>query len=79
MFGARIKQEARAGLNHRTEPQALEPVREHLRPSLPALLERIEMVVIECQRDAVVSSIGNKGDGILEPMVGGPVRVVREA
>jgi len=73
---ARVEQEARAGLDHRAEAPGREVARQGLRAALPAFFERVEVVVVQRQRHAVVPDVGDQRDRVAQAVVRRAVGVV---
>ena len=79
VLGARIEQEARAGLDHRAEAKGIEAMAQGQGVGLPTIGERIEVMVVQRERDAAVAGVGHHIERVTEAMAATPVRVVGEA
>ncbi|GJE41972.1 hypothetical protein AEGHOMDF_1142 [Methylobacterium soli] len=75
----RIEEEAGPRLDHGAEAEALQAARHPLGLPRPFLREGVEMVDVEGERHAVISGLGDQLEGVVQPVVGGPVGVVGEA
>jgi hypothetical protein len=79
MLAARIEQVARARLDDAAEAVPVQQAGQRLGARNPTLRHRVEVVVVQRERDAGIARIGDEGDGILQPVVGGAVGVEGEA
>ncbi len=76
---ARIEQVARAGLDHAAQAEIAQEVGKSGRAPLPPRFHRVEVVVVERQRDAVVARVGDQPHRVVQAVVGRAVGVVGEA
>ena len=79
VLAAGVEQEACAGLDDHGEAQVLEATgdRVDLRPDVAA--ERVEVVVVEGEPDAVVPAVREERERVVQAVVGQPVRDVAVA
>ena len=78
VLGARVEQEARAGLDDGAEAEPVETAAQRPGVALPGLGEGIEMVVVERQGDAGVAGFGHEVERVRQAMAAAAVGVVGE-
>src|SRR5581483_11911198 len=79
MFAARVEQEPRARLDHRTQPIALEQGTDGRELGREARGERVEGVVVERQGDGPVTELRQDRQGVFQAVMREAVGVVAEA
>ena len=77
MLAAGIEQESRAGFEHATELEPGEPLADFIAVAGCGVV-RVEVVHIGRDRDSAVAEFGENFDGVFQPMMREPVRVVAE-
>ena len=76
VLGARVHEVARAGLDDDAEAELVAPRAHPLGPRRSVVGERVEVLHVEGERDAVVARVGEQRERVVEPVVGQAVGVV---
>ena len=79
VLAAGVEQEARARLEDDGEAELLQPGGERVHAGGEVAGERVEVQVVERERDAVVAVVREQGERVVEPVLPEPVRDVGQA
>src|SRR5690606_22517621 len=79
VLAPRVEDVPRAGLDGDGEAEPLEQRRGLRDPAGEPGRERVEVLVVEGEGDALVPELGDDGEGVRQPVVGEPVRPVGQA